>query len=375
MLKHQIREYLGKTTKNCWKLYSRSFNREGLKPYLVHARSGYPLDIPVNVDEALLVQEMRKFATQCREEYVSSEEYVYDYTEPCYIEPAHGYIITSRLFLVEKSFSYYRRFDMASLRDILWKLWNSKMGRNGGIKRVEIAISLRDFNEGNYWHFYDDILSKLLLIDRLNLGRDAPLLVGERLWKAKFFQSAIQKGTLKNRNWILHTDVVKANRVIFCGKMSLQRENFEFALEALDFQPQPAINSAKRIFLNRSKSRGRYLANLKEVIVVLKDFDFQVVDSDLLELQEQMDLFAQARSVIGVHGAGLTNLIFRRNQELNLLELFPPDYLHPHYVWLCHAFGYGYDALVGTRGEDGQSFVVDLNRLRKKVANMIAPAS
>jgi len=365
-LKHQIKERLSRVIRKTWRRYSKRFNREGLKPYLLYERSGYPLDIPVNLDDDLLIQEMRQFATHCH------QEYVYDYLEPCYIEPSHGYILTDQLFLVDKSFSYYHMFDYTSTR-MLWNVGISKIRKNAAIKRIETAVSLRDPNEGNYWHFYDDILSKLLIIDRLNLNKDIPLLVGERLWKTRFFQSAIQRGTLKNRNWMLHTEIVRANRLIFCIKMSLQRENLDFALEALDFQPRQAMAPAKRVFLNRSKSRGRYLANLEEVIAVLQDFDFQVIDGDRLELQEQMELFAQARYVVGIHGAGLVNLIYRRNQELNLLELFPPNCLHPHYIWLCHTFGYGYDALVGNGVEASESFVVDLNKLRTKVANMLHP--
>jgi len=371
MLKQKVKGYLfGRAAKNAWKRYSESFNRHGLKRYLIYERSGYPLDVPVDVDEELLVQAMRQFATHCH------SEFLYDYTRKCYVEPWHGYVITDKFFLIEKSFSYYlmKEFDQASTT-MLWNIWKNSIGRNGGIKRVETVVSLRNISEGNYWHFYDDILSKLLIIDRLNLGKDVPLLVGPNLWNTRYFQSAIQRGTLKNRNWMLHTDVIQADRLVFCGKMSLQRENLEFALEALDFQPKSAIDSAKRIFLNRGKLRGRYLANLQQVIPLLTDFGFQVVDTDGLELQEQMELFSQARYVIGVHGAGLLNLIFRRNRELNLLELFPPDFLHPHYVWLCHAFGYSYDALIGTKGEDSQSFVVDLNKLRKKVTKMLHPTS
>ncbi len=370
MLKHRIKGYLSKIIKRGWRRYSGSFNQQGLEPYLVYAKSGYPVDIPIDVDDARFLQEMRQFATHCH------QECVYDYTGPCYIEPLHGYIITARFALIEKSFSYHHMFD-GVLPRMLWNTWNNSRGRNGTLKRVETAISLRDINEGNYWHFYDDILSKLLVADRLNLSRDVPVLVGERLWKTPFFQSAIQRGTLKQRNWMLHQENIQADRLVFCTKMSLQRENFEFALAALDFQPRQAMASAKRIFLNRGKSQGRYLSNLNQVISVLTDFDFQVVDTAVLELQEQMDLFAQARYVVGVHGAGLVNLIHRQNQELNLLELFAPYHIYPHYVWLCHTFGYGYDAIVGTNtsGEAGQSFTVNLNKLREKVANMLHPAS
>jgi capsular polysaccharide biosynthesis protein len=50
----------------------------------------------------------------------------------------------------------------------------------------------------------------------------------------------------------------------------------------------------------------------------------------LLTLEEQIDLFSNATHVIGVHGAGLTNLIHARTAAV--LELFAENHgLRPDY--------------------------------------------
>ncbi|MDF5725620.1 MAG: glycosyltransferase family 61 protein, partial [Rhizonema sp. PD37] len=238
-------------------------------------------------------------------------------------------------------------------------------------KYFDFAISFRDINEGNYWHFYDDFLSKLILIERLNIPESTPILVGENLWKKHFFQSAIKNNKLSKRNWVLHTELVKVNRLVFCAKMSLQRENFDVSLENLKPSNNLLHSNEQRIFLNRSQSRGRFIENFEEVVSILHKFDYQIVDADNLTLQQQIDLFSQVRYVVGLHGAGLVNLIHRRGQPLQLLEIFPPDFIHPHYFWLCHAFGYGYDAILGENGSQNSSFIINIENINNKISKMM----
>jgi len=66
-----------------------------------------------------------------------------------------------------------------------------------------------------------------------------------------------------------------------------------------------------------------------------------------LTLDEQIDLFYNSSHVIGIHGAGLTNIIYRYGAEMSLIELFPPNNIPPHYYWLSKLMKYKYQAIVG----------------------------
>ena len=85
-----------------------------------------------------------------------------------------------------------------------------------------------------------------------------------------------------------------------------------------------------------------------------------------------MRSFAGARYVVGIHGAGLVNLIFRQAAPLGLLELFPPDNLQPHYFWICRHYGCRYQALAGAAAPGEQAFRIDPALLRRALALLLA---
>jgi capsular polysaccharide biosynthesis protein len=91
-----------------------------------------------------------------------------------------------------------------------------------------------------------------------------------------------------------------------------------------------------------------------EVRQILERYNFEVYDAERLSLAEQMQLFSESRYIVGLHGAGLTNIIFRRDEELSLLEIFPPNNIPPHYYWLASIYGHKYDAIAGFLDQDNQ---------------------
>jgi capsular polysaccharide biosynthesis protein len=101
--------------------------------------------------------------------------------------------------------------------------------------------------------------------------------------------------------------------------------------------------------LYRGLNRSRALRNSDELAAALiQGFGFEAVDTDDLTYDEQANLFADARFIIATHGAGLTNLIHRIGAPATLLELFPTDYVHPHFAWLARNAGFDYSGLVGS---------------------------
>ena len=131
--------------------------------------------------------------------------------------------------------------------------------------------------------------------------------------------------------------------------MPFSKEYFDAVLDYLNL-PEYQDTSQRRIFLKRTPSRGRHLTNADEVEEICRRHGFEIIDTDGMSFEDQARTFSQARYVIGVHGAGLTNLLFRRNGKLKLLEIFTPDIIHPQYYWLCSILGFEYSAILGQLG-------------------------
>src|SRR5690606_16216280 len=69
---------------------------------------------------------------------------------------------------------------------------------------------------------------------------------------------------------------------------------------------KPLNTPAPFIYVSRSKTKNRSLANELELEKALKKIGFTIVYSEQLTLPQQIVLFSQANCIIAPHGAGLS---------------------------------------------------------------------
>jgi capsular polysaccharide biosynthesis protein len=101
-----------------------------------------------------------------------------------------------------------------------------------------------------------------------------------------------------------------------------------------------------RIYVSRSNAIGRRLGNQEQTLEVLAAFGFREFIPDEVSVREQAHVFASAASVAGIHGSGLTNLVFCR-PNTNVFEFFAPQYVHPVYWMISSECRLNYHYLVG----------------------------
>lgn len=119
---------------------------------------------------------------------------------------------------------------------------------------------------------------------------------------------------------------------------------------ALDFlkrrlQAAPAAGRPRKLYISRADARGRKILNEAEMAAALARQGFETVALGRLGAARQIELFQSATHVVGVHGAGLTNLLFAP-QGTKVLEILPPLVATPDYWLLCSAAGHRYRALI-----------------------------
>ncbi|MGI9146801.1 MAG: glycosyltransferase family 61 protein [Chloroflexota bacterium] len=219
------------------------------------------------------------------------------------------------------------------------------MGRRPMVYQ-ERVLSLRFYWEDNYFHFLNDILPRLRLATSQGISKDIPVVVGKKLASQKFFQTAFPEGTVDGRRVIVQRNAfVAAREVVFARPASNDKEDLAFVADLLGAPPCPQGDA--RIFVTRSRSRGRHIVNLDELLPVLERFGFEVVEADTLTMPEQVRLFSSAALIAGIHGAGLGNMIFRRNAACAILEIVPPGETS---TWFRHMAGrleFAYCAIPG----------------------------
>lgn len=137
----------------------------------------------------------------------------------------------------------------------------------------------------------------------------------------------------------------------------------------------------RRLYVTRGRRKHyRTVTNEDEVLAALRPHGFTPIDPGSLPVQEQIDAFAAADVVVGVHGAALTNLNFSPD-GLRVLELFAPHYLNPGYWAIASnvpASRYRYLVGVPAWPEPGpmdhvyDDITVDVGRLRTALDELLS---
>lgn len=107
---------------------------------------------------------------------------------------------------------------------------------------------------------------------------------------------------------------------------------------------------SSRLYVSRARAEFRKVLNELELTAVLNEYGFETVYPEEHSLNEQIEMFSNCETMVGLHGAGLTNAIFMR-PSANVVELKKrePNYGYWH---LAESVGHRYFYYNGTPDSD-----------------------
>ncbi|MEI9919274.1 MAG: glycosyltransferase family 61 protein [Bacteroidota bacterium] len=139
-------------------------------------------------------------------------------------------------------------------------------------------------------------------------------------------------------------------------------------------------NHSDKLYISRKKATKRRVVNEDEVEKMLRKYGFDCINNEDFDFHGQVSLFSTAKYVISIHGAGLTNMLFMKenSQVLELHKKRTNDYdWHSFAFWyMSNALGFKYHQQV-CEPEDPRSsffdanFVVDVKLLEHNVRFML----
>jgi Glycosyltransferase 61 len=306
-------------------------------------------------------------------------EFVRRSVGPSYVEPRHGYVVHDSGVLLEESIR-----PALHLPKPLWRsgtpsvLSFLRAKRNGGVTVTHEprVISLRHFWEWNYYHFFLDVMGKLSLFDRVGLDPEIPIVLGRYATQVPFVRQVLARGDLANRNWILQEDNhVCASEVYYCRSFEGYRTKIDHLLDLMAVPVGQHDDATDRVFLTRPRG-ARTVLNMDEIEPVLKEYEFETVDTSAMTVDDQIETFMRTRHLLAVHGAGMTNLIFRRGAPMSVLEIHPEVHVSRDFMNICHEYSYEHARLACRPGGSSDwrhaSLYIDPRELRAHIERMLS---
>ena len=190
--------------------------------------------------------------------------------------------------------------------------------------------------KNNYWHWIFDVLPKIGILEKLKLDRDPDFFLLPSLsknYQKETFKSLgiLSKKLLDGEKFkhITSDNILTVDHPnVFNNNASQSITNMPvWIIEWLrkKFIKKDNLNTqfSKKIYIDRNKEKNnkhRKIVNSDEVRNLLTSFGFESITLSEHTFQQQVKIFENADSIVGLHGAGFANIVFSK-PGTKLLEI------------------------------------------------------
>lgn len=226
----------------------------------------------------------------------------------------------------------------------------------------DVLVLCDDIAPVNYCHWLVDTLPRLAF---LGARRDVTVVISER--DVPFRRETLRACGIGEDRIVALPDfaAIRAERLLVPGDCrAMPHPAYKAAFWALDFlrsrigmaATRPA--GASRLYVSRDDASGRRVLNEDTLMRLLSPLGYHRVTLAGRSVAEQVALFAAASHVVGLHGAGLTNVVFCPSGG-RLLEILPASYGMPSYYLLATGGGMEYASYLAHDVRPGSRDQVD----------------
>ena len=228
-------------------------------------------------------------------------------------------------------------------------------------KQVQLAYFLPRVGYRNYYHSLVDKLPALLGYKKL--GLDCPIIAAFQLENTeRYFCKLLgidpskiicdTKGeVIASRGIIPIVDGLKAPFFDTC-RSHAESENF----------------GNEKIYISRINSEQRPLDNENAVHELVESRGYKIIHMEDHTLPEQIEIAANATTIVAPHGAGLSNMIFAR-ENCAIVELLPDRYMTPLFKKLAMDCNHRYSPILGqlteskVAADNDMRWTIDIEKL------------
>jgi len=217
-------------------------------------------------------------------------------------------------------------------------------------KKSKVIHSDQVFNKGSwildeksfhYFHWMCDALPRLVQIQ--GYTEEYPVLIPDKFLKYRFIIESLQKFEVNYKIYnasktLTVKELLISSHVAPSGNYE---KNIMMRIKEVLASKNSDVNSTK-IWISREKSKHRKINNENKLKKILDRYNYQIIYPEDLSFSEQSKIFSKAKVLAGLHGGGLTNIIYLKDNGI-LFEIRREDDADNNcYFTLASELGYKY---------------------------------
>tara|TARA_X000000368_G_scaffold41010_2_gene29709 strand:+ start:4183 stop:5199 length:1017 start_codon:yes stop_codon:yes gene_type:complete len=179
---------------------------------------------------------------------------------------------------------------------------------------IDKASWVIDEKSNRFFHWYTDTLSRIFNI--IDLTDEYPVLISESLLENNYIKNSLDNLKINylgyDLNKLLNVETLLiASHTAPTGNYN--KELVKIISKQLSIEDNNNLkNEYKNIWISRNKGSYRRITNEKELSKVLKKFNFEIYYPENHTFKYNQNIFAKSKVIGGLHGAGLTNMMFMK---------------------------------------------------------------
>ena len=203
-----------------------------------------------------------------------------------------------------------------------------------------LSLNLGTLSGGGYYHFLIEGLPKLWLARKFRGLVDHYLVTGQ---PGGFHEHWLAQAGVPAEKviWLHALSHLRCDQLLFTGALMGDHQVTPWTAHAVgNVTDAPRSRTPSRcLWISRKDARERHFATEAALLALLPELEPITLSG--MSPAAQMALFAEAKLIVGPHGAGLANCIFCTPGG-KLIEIFPKEKMQPIYQRIAQIAGMDY---------------------------------
>ena len=193
-----------------------------------------------------------------------------------------------------------------------------------------------------YYHWFLDAMGQVLLARR-EQGNQVKVLVSSRA--SRFVREGLRFFGIMDDDLVYVDGPVVVDKAVMVARNNdlgvIFQDNIDVLRLEIEKRCATTVRPFRKIYVSRRLERNRSIRNEDEVERVVRDAGFEVCYFERMPFAEQIKTVSEARVIMGIHGAGLPNIIAGRD-GLIVIELLNPTWFNTCFAQLASQLGFEY---------------------------------